>query len=347
MAATLVVLAIPATAGAATKPVQLGLPASSQKTFQNKYGSDVNAYFPAKTTIHVGDSVKFSTAGEFHTVDIPARGSSAAAFIVPSGQTAAGANDAAGNPFWFNGQPTLRFNPIVLKSLFGKSVSYTGAKRIESGAPLADKVKPMTVKFTKAGTYTVLCDLHPGMKASVKVLKKGASVPSAKQDAAALKRQTDADIKTAKGLATAQPPANTVSLGVAGKGGLEHMGMVPAALTVARGTTVKFVMSKGSYEAHTATFGPGDISKPDSYLGAIAASFESPSIDPRGLYPSDVTPVSLSPTTHGNGFWSSGVLDASGASPLPGESSVKFDTAGTYTYYCLIHPFMAGSVTVQ
>ena len=36
------------------------------------------------------------------------------------------------------------------------------------------------------------------------------------------------------------------------------------------------------------------------------------------------------------------MLDASGASPLPGESSVKFDTAGTYTYYCLIHPFMAG-----
>ena len=29
------------------------------------------------------------------------------------------------------------------------------------------------------------------------------------------------------------------------------------------------------------------------------------------------------------------------------ESSVKFDTPGTYAYYCLIHPFMVGSVTVQ
>ena len=106
-------------------------------------------------------------------------------------------------------------------------------------------------------------------------------------------------------------------------------------------------MGKGSYETHTASFGPGDITDGTSYLGAIAKSFESPAIDPRGLYPSDVTPVSLSPTTHGNGFWSSGALDSVSASPLPVDASVKFDTPGTYAYYCLIHPFMAGSVTVQ
>jgi plastocyanin len=129
---------------------------------------------------------------------------------------------------------------------------------------------------------------------------------------------------------------------------VEYFGMVPAKLTVAPGTTVKFRMTKGSYEAHTATFGPGKIDDPSSYLGGIAASFESPSIDPKGTYPSDVTPVSLSPTTHGNGFWSSGVLDAdSKTQQLPGTSSVKFDTAGTYKYYCLIHPFMVGTVTVQ
>jgi plastocyanin len=108
-------------------------------------------------------------------------------------------------------------------------------------------------------------------------------------------------------------------------------------------------MTKGSYEAHTATVAPaGDaIDNPSSYIGAIAASFESPSIDPKGAYPSDVTRVSLSPTTHGNGFFNTGVLDANSKSPLPNSASVKFDTAGTYTYYCLIHPFMRGTVTVQ
>ena len=265
MAATLVVLAIPATAGAATKPVQLGLPASSQKTFQNKYGSDVNAFFPAKTTIHVGDSVKFSTAGEFHTVDIPARGSSAAAFIVPSGQTAAGANDAAGNPFWFNGQPTLRFNPIVLKSLFGKSVSYTGAKRIESGAPLANKIKPMTVKFTKAGTYTYFCDIHPGMKGSVKVVSKSSSVPSAKSDKAAVKRQLAADQKTAAKLAKTIVPAGTVSVGGSGPGGVEYYGMLPGTVTVKTGSTLTFQMSAASYR------GPHRDVRPGQPRGAAGA----------------------------------------------------------------------------
>ena len=98
---------------------------------------------------------------------------------------------------------------------------------VESGLP-AEKSKPMTVKFTKAGTYTYYCDLHPGMKASVTVAKKGATVPTAKQDAAAVKKQADAAVKAAKDLDKTNPGANTVDLGVAAKGGVEYFGMVPA-----------------------------------------------------------------------------------------------------------------------
>ena len=35
----------------------------------------------------------------------------------------------------------------------------------------------MTVKFTKAGTYTYFCDIHPGMKGKVKVVSKNAQRP--------------------------------------------------------------------------------------------------------------------------------------------------------------------------
>ena len=90
--------------------------------------------------------------------------------------------------------------------------------------------------------------------------------------------------------------------------------MVPANLTVAPGTTVKFQMTSKSYEAHTATFGPGNIDDPKSYVGGIAASFESPQIDPKGVYPSDVAPVAVNAALHGNGFWNSGVLDSSSVS---------------------------------
>jgi plastocyanin len=347
LASAATALLVPAAAQAKTKTVSVGPPLAAAKKMGET--ATANAFFPSKLKVNVGDSVKFVPAG-FHTVNFPKKGDGALPLIIPTGQKVAGSNDAAGAPFWFNGQDALSLNPAFAAppaSTWGKKATYTGAKMVESGLP-GEKAKPLTVKFTKAGTYTYYCDLHPGMKASVTVAKKGASVPSAKQDAAAVKKQSDAAVKAAKGLDQADPGANTVNLGVAAKGGVEYFGMVPAALTVAKGTTVKFQMTKGSYEAHTATFGPGNIEEPSSYIGGIAASFESPSIDPKGTYPSDVTPVSLSPTTHGNGFWSSGVLDASSQTQqLPESSSVKFDTAGTYTYYCLIHPFMRGTVTVQ
>ena len=69
IAAAVGVLAVPATASAATKTVDMGPP--TEKTFQKAF-SDVNDFFPHGTTIHVGDSVKFVPTG-FHTVDIPER----------------------------------------------------------------------------------------------------------------------------------------------------------------------------------------------------------------------------------------------------------------------------------
>jgi plastocyanin len=345
LAGTAIALAVPAGAQAKTKTMLAGPPAATAKKLGQQ--TIVNAFFPSKLTVNVGDTVAFQPAG-FHTVNLPKKGDGPLAFLAPTGQNTAGVNDEAGAAFWFNGQPQIGPNPAIFASAgFGKSFSYNGAKGIESGLP-AEKPKPMKVKFTKAGSWKVYCDIHPGMEATVKVVKKGAAVPSAKQDAAAVAKQADAVAKAGKDLAKTDPGANTVDLGVAAKGGVEYMGMVPESLTVAKGTTVKFQMTKGSYETHTASFGPGNPeTEPASYLGAIAKSVESPAVDSRLLYPSDPAPVALTPTLHGNGFWNSGALDAAKASPLPESASVTFDAAGTYTYYCLIHPFMRGTVTVQ
>jgi plastocyanin len=334
---------VPAAAQAKTKEMYAGPPAATAK----KLGETTiaNAFFPSKLKVNVGDSVSFVPAG-FHTVNLPKNGDGPLSLFLPTGQKVAGSLDAAGAAFWFNGQDALSLNPAFAKSAYGKKFTYNGTKQVESGLP-GEKAKPMTVKFTKAGTFKVYCDLHPGMAATVTVAKKGAAVPTAKQDAAAVKKQADAAVKAGKDLAKADPGANTVDLGVAAKGGVEYFGMVPANLTVAPGTTVKFQMTKGTYESHTATFGPGDIADPKSYLGSIAASLESPVLDPRAAYPSDVTPVAVNASLHGNGFWNSGVLDVVKGSPQPDSASVKFDTPGTYTYYCLIHPFMRGTVTVQ
>jgi plastocyanin len=341
-------LVVPATAGAATKTVDMGTPVKAQKQM-SKYRADANAFFPAAITIHAGDSVKFVPTG-FHNVDIPAKGGKPADLLVP-GAIVSGSLDAAGSPFWFNGKvPTVGFNPVVAVGSLGKKVTYTGAKAVQSGLPLSNKPKPMVVKFPKAGSYTYYCDVHAGMKASVRVVAKSKKIPTTAQDAKRVDAQVAQALTIAKGLTKATLPANTVTVGNAGAHGVEYFGFLPATLTVPAGTTVKYQMSAKSLEIHTATAGPGNPdTDANSYLGKLAGSFEAPMVDPAAVYPSDPPggPASLTTASHGNGFWNSGVMDALPATTqLPGSSSVTFAAAGTYKLYCLVHPFMVGTVVV-
>jgi plastocyanin len=209
----------------------------------------------------------------------------------------------------------------------------------------------MTVKFPKAGTFTYYCDLHPGMKGTVTVLKKGKKAPTAAQDKKTLNKQVAASLKVAKTLNQAKVPANTMFVGYAGdKGKVEYFNFLPNSLTVPAGTTVTFKMSPGSFETHTATTGPGDyLVDPTSYIGAIADSFNLSQFDPRGVYPSEQlgTIGQLTPTLHGNGFWNSGALDNDPSTPSSNEAKVTFAAPGTYKFACLVHPVMRGTVVVQ
>lgn len=342
----------PVAAQAAKKPVGMGVPPSVGKPLAKaleKQRSEPNAFFPAATTIHVGDSVAFAPYG-FHNVDIPAKGGQPTPLIGPSGKTVSGANDAAGSPFWFNGQPDLQFRRSLMRGLYGKTVTYDGSKAVNSGLPLGPRLKPLTVRFTKAGTYRYFCDVHPGMTGTVKVVGKRARVSSPAAVAKVVKTQAAAALKTAKRLASTRPASGTIQVGAAGPGGVERMAFFPSKLTVAPGTTIRFAMAKGSHDVHTASTGPGNpMRQPKSYLGKLAGSFQGPAFDPAAVYPSDMPPAvaSLTPTLHGNGFWSSGVLDTATASPNPSSSSVRFAAPGKYDFYCLIHPFMKATVTVQ
>jgi plastocyanin len=356
-------LALPAAAQAITKTVYEGLPPKPQKKFIDpKLNTDAIDFFPHVSTIHVGDSVKFS-ATAFHNVDIPAKGKQPLTLFGPTGTSIAGSNDAAGNPYWFNGFPNFGFNKNLIegtppvnydpfKTPKGKTrtFTYTGAKGVATPIPFADAVKPLTVKFTKAGTVKFYCDLHPGMQGVVHVLPKSKKIPSAKADAKALKAQIDRDFKIAKGLLKQNPPANTINVGQAGKFGVEYFSFFPGKTTVPVGTTIKFQITPLSYETHTATTGPGGpITNPTSYLGIIAQSFFSTQFAPQGIYPSDPfgTVGTLTPQSHGNGFWNSGGLDNVKASPQPTSNSVTFTAPGTYEFYCMVHPQMHGTVVVQ
>jgi plastocyanin len=343
--------AVPTAAQAATKTVDMGTPISAQKTIGDKYGSDVNAFFPSTISIHVGDKVKFTPVG-FHTVDIVAKGKKPTPLVSPTGQKA-DENDAAGSPFWFTsaGLDKLSFTPSLGKGLFGKSASFDNTKSVESGIPLSEKPKPFSVTFKKTGTFTYLCDVHPGMKGTVKVLAKDKKVPSASDDKAAVKKQVDTATANAKKLGTTTAPANTVQVGASTSDGTERFAFFPSTLNVTAGTKVTFEMSAKTRDLHTATTGPGDPEKePTSYLGTLSASIQGGAFNSAAVYPSDVpgAPIGLTPTSHGNGFWSSGFMDQSkDSTTVPNSNSVTFAAPGTYTFFCLIHPFMKATVNVS
>src|SRR6516165_2326964 len=91
------VVATPAVAQAKTVTVYTGPPpkavAGLSKSFAAKYNPDVNAFFPQKVTIHVGDTVSFIRGMMPHTVDIPPVGGSDLPLLV-TGALAAGVKDA-------------------------------------------------------------------------------------------------------------------------------------------------------------------------------------------------------------------------------------------------------------
>lgn len=344
LACAAAVFALPAAAGAQTKGkvVYAGGPASFAKKLQ-KFGAGVNNFLVNRITVRVGGTVTWngaSLAGGFHSVDIPTRGGSDVALITPTGKTVSGVNDAGGTPFWFNGKvPELSFNPQLFAPMGGKT--YTGKARVDSGLPVG-KPHNFTVRFLKVGTYKYFCDVHAGMHGFVVVKPRGARIPSSRQDAATLKAEERHYLAEAKQVAATKVSGNQVSLGASGPGGVEVFAMFPSTLRIKAGTTVKFSMSKDSREVHTATFGPV------AYRAQLANSFAGPAPAPAALYPSDPPgSISLSPTSHGNGFANTGALDRDPTTPLAAFGAITFTTPGTYTYQCLIHTFMHGTIIVH
>jgi plastocyanin len=343
-----VLLAVPAAlmfssvASAHTVTVYAGGAGKFALPLQQRYGAGINSFLINKVVINVGDTVKWdgaSLAGGFHSVDIPVPHGKDLPLIIPTGAKVAGANDAAGSPFWFNGLPALSFNGVLFKALGGHS--YKGSTRVDSGLPVGP-VANFKVKFTTAGTFKYFCDVHPGMGGVVIVKHRGATVPTAKENAAELTSEEQKYAKEAKLTIKSAVPANEVSLGKSGPGGLELFAMFPSTLTVKAGTTVKFSMSTNSREVHTATFGPA------AYVAALAKTFAGPAPAAAALYPSSPPPgpIVLTPASHGNGFGSTGALDEDSATPNPVFGAITFTTPGTYNYSCLVHPFMRGSIVV-
>ena len=352
-------LGLPAAAEAATKTVEAGpFGKKAQQAFRAA-SADANAFFRRVTTVRAGDSVSWDING-FHTVTFVPRGTARPSLVAPDVSTpVSGVLDAAGNPFWFNGQPRLIVNPIAMLPQGGST--FDRQKLHNSGLGAGDgPPPPYRLKFTRPGRYDYLCIIHPGMEGTVRVLKRRSSAPSARVDRRQAAREQRILLRRAQrrttGVGTDLPP-NTAQAGNDDRAGTAIYKFFPTNLRVKAGTTVALRMPPRTTEDHTFTFGP--INGEDAYVDQLAANFISPQgggdgpptlvVDPRAAYPSENPADGVpdhAPTLHGNGFFNTGVMDRGAGTPAPDTVRARFTTPGTYDYLCAIHPFMRGRVTV-
>jgi plastocyanin len=341
-------LAVPATAGAKTWTAWAGAPGKAPAGTPKN--TSLNVFLPSTLKIRQGDSVRIKN-NDFHTASFLARGQKIAAAFTPDAAAAtySGLNDAAGNPFYFNGKPKLVYNPTVFAPLGSTTVG--DGKEHSSGAygkPLGRAA--VTYKFPKRGTYTLVCLIHPGMKSKIQVVAKTAQVPNDAAVQATIARQATQGFANAKRIAQSKPATNVVYAGIGAHATI--LGYLPAKLTVKAGTPVDFV-NRSPSEPHNVVFGPKD------YLDAWFKQTDLLPVGPGA--PNQLTPIDVYGTdppgpsnswtydgkNHGNGFFATPVIDDVPGGPLAGSSRVVFTAPGTYHYICAIHGSeMSGDVVV-
>jgi plastocyanin len=333
-------------AQAATRSVDVG---PGAKALPKNRTYDANAFLPGTVTVHVGDKVKFNMNG-FHTVTFGDQ-SKTPLFIADPGKPS-GEKDSQGNPFWFSDRDRIIANPAAVFPAPG----------VNSGIALGGKPKPFVKTFKKPGTFAYFCAVHPGMTGKVKVVAKGKKIPSQAAVAKQAAKELAAYAAKAKAADKAgQSAPNTIQAGADGKGFVNYA-FYPAKATVPVNTPVTLEMSPNSSENHTFSFGP------QADLMALVANQIAPAADsaPGGpptlvassavFLQSDADLPAYDGTNHGNGFWSTGTLSSpghavdgilpSGLGKFPSKQTITFSKPGTYTYICLIHPEMQGTIEV-
>lgn len=289
----------PVPIGAALWPVTAGASASAEAL-------QALRFYPQSITVNAGDTVQWAfPAGEPHTVTLLGPRTTLPTPNDPTNAAPAG--------------PT----------------TYDGSAYASSGFRLLGQTYSMT--FTKPGTYTYHCLIHPGMTGQISVQAPGSHHP-ANQAAyiAQAQAQTKTDLAAAASSIASFPYAAGGPHLVAGMAPGMAMGP-PSALTVMRfldgptlsdtsvtiaaGQTVTWT-NQSNNEPHTVTIAPA------------GAAF--PTLNPFG-------PATGGNIYDGTTLVSSGVLS-------PGQSfSLQFTKPGTYTYHCLFHDDtenMIGTVVV-
>lgn len=338
-------------------------------------------YFPKKVTVHPGDAVVFEEVftGEPHSVTLGTLVDQGLAKSTPEDTTEppelqkipvmlpegpGDAVQAAAQPcFLAAGDPPLS-DPCTTDQQ--KAMPFTGTETFVNSGFLADgeEFKLELAKDIKPGTYNYFCNLHrAGMTGQITVVSADTKAQTSDEvlrardsELAAAQAKIKSTVETIKG-GSLPPFVSKVAPGsvIAGGGSQEQPEAVPVLFGPAR-TSIKVgeAVTWTVVGPHTISFGASEalrtfISKaPDGSVhlnpeaGAPAGGAGQPQ-GPPAAKPGPPTPIDGG-AYDGTGFRSSGFI---GSFP-PSLFSYKltFTKAGTFDYFCLVHPDMKGVVNV-
>jgi plastocyanin len=302
---------------------------------------DIEQFMPATVSIREGDSITWRSEGyEGHTVT-----------FLPDGRLPIGAEDylidAPDEP------GAQEFNPVFALGSEAQG-SYDGSAYANSGFIGVPAEQTYTLAFPEAGVYPYLCVVHPlHMRGVVTVSGSDAQVPSPEwvaQEGERLLAQYVADAKQAAGEVLATRIASNevnagvseVSVGIDTAQG-QVLSFLPGNVEIAAGERVVFWNSERDF--HNVIFVPEGEPAPDTFSAYIVKPVEGRPgfrvmIRPEAMN-EQPPPENFGP---GDGF-GTGLMGIT----LPRNYyEYRFDTPGTYTFYCTIHSNagMAGRIVV-
>ncbi|MBI5670412.1 MAG: hypothetical protein HZC41_20655 [Chloroflexi bacterium] len=289
------------------------------------FNTAVLAFAPQSLKVHRGDTVQWLISGfhNIHFAETPTE-----LIIAPE----------------VNGQPLPQMNPAVAFPNIENGGVFQGGDA-NSGIGL-DPTNP-TVTFSlvmdvEPGTYTYVCDIHPGMVATITVVDDATAIPAPAEVLATGAAEQAMNAGTgvqAAVKAAMQPPSGAENGEQQVKAGLQPgvaavLQFFPSISVIEAGQSVTWSVPPGM-EPHTVTWPPPP---PGSDFTLIPQDAGNPILAlGEAAFPSAESGAEIGT---GDNF-NSGIM-------MPGQSyTLKFTEPGVYNYICFLHPGMQGAVVVM
>jgi plastocyanin len=305
-----------------TQSYTVGVDAASPEGKNLQYST----FFPSTLKASPGDSIVFQNrstqAPHTITFGVDANRSNQPPVVLPNGSE----SPVVLEPCFAEAGATNKLTTCPSKEL----PAYDGSGYWNSGflvpAPAPEGPKDITLTLADSiepGQYRYLCVLHGPMAGVLEIVAEGdreaTDIVTEAADGQLVEVRAEADK-----IADPEVGAGTVAAGWSG-GVTAVNRFLPETIEVKRGGSVTW-NAFSEYEPHTVSFGPG-------FKAGVPGPGQIPSGPKAGA-------------AYTGGAASSGMFGKPGGPFPPGPYKLSFPNAGTYTYVCVLHPAMAGTVNV-